>query len=233
MTEVNSLSIAAHELKAPLSLIRQLTFSLDFASSTSEQEKIKSEIVDVSERGLRIVNDLTKVARLEDGLFELEPVSIRNVCSEVEKELKYLYRFDQKVLETKFSNRSRLVVANRELLFSVLYNFGFNALRYSDDNSKSFLKVKDEKGRVKVEIRDFGPSLPKKIYEKLKTNSLETPSDISLRPDSSGLGLFIATKFARFMNADVGAIRHRNGTSFFVSLPISAQATFFNEKGVF
>lgn len=227
MSEVNSFNIAAHELKAPLSLIRQLTFSLDFAASASEQEKIKSEIIDVSERGLRIVSDLTKVARLEDGLFELEPVSIRNVCSEVEKELKYLYRFDSKTLETKFSNRSRLVVANRELLFSVLYNFGFNALRYSNENSKAFLKVKDEKGSVKVEIRDFGPSLPKKIYTKLKSGSLDAPTDISLRPDSSGLGLFIASKFSRFMHADVGAIRHKNGTSFYIKLPVSRQGALF------
>ena len=150
MSEVSSLSIAAHELKAPLSLIRQLTFSLDFASSESEKSKIRAEIIDVSERSLRIVNDLTKVARLEDGLFELEPISIRNLCSEVEEELKYLYRFDKKTLDLKFSNRSRLVVANRELLFSVIYNFGFNALRYSNKNSKSFLRVKDEKGKVKV-----------------------------------------------------------------------------------
>ena len=227
MSEVNSLSIAAHELKAPLSLIRQLTFSLDFVSSNSEKEKITSEIIDVSDRALKIVNDLTKVARLEDGLFELEPVSIRGVCSEVEEELKYLYRFENKKLETKFSNKSRLVVANRELLFSVLYNFGFNALRYSNENSKSLLKLKDEKGKVKVEIRDFGPSLPKNIYEKLKSNSLFSPTDISLRPDSSGLGLFIATKFARFMRADVGAIRHKDGTSFYISLPTSAQTTLF------
>ena len=227
MSEVNSLSIAAHELKAPLSLIRQLTFSLDFAISKTEKEKITSEIIDVSDRALKIVNDLTKVARLEDGLFELEPVSIRSVCSEVEAELKYLYRFDNKKLESKFSNKSRLVVANRDLLFSVIYNFGFNALRYSNEDSKSLLRVKDEKGRVKVEIRDFGPSLPKNIYKKLKSNSLSAPTDISLRPDSSGLGLFIATKFARFMNADVGAVRHSNGTSFYVSLPVSKQGVLF------
>ena len=230
MSEVSSLSIAAHELKAPLSLIRQLTFSLDYVSSKTEVEKVKTEIIDVSERALRIVNDLTKVARLEDGLFELEPISIRNLCSEVEAELNYLYRFNEKTLDLKFSNRSRLVVANCELLFSVLYNFGFNALRYSNKNSKSFFRVRDEKGKVKVEVRDFGPSLPQKIYEKLKSNSLEAPTDISLRPDSSGLGLFIATKFARFMNADVGAIRHRDGTSFYVSLPVSAQTSLFNES---
>ncbi|MBQ6147815.1 HAMP domain-containing histidine kinase [Candidatus Saccharibacteria bacterium] len=230
MSEVSNLSIVAHELKAPLSLIRQLTFSLDFASSASEQEKIKSEIVGVSERALRTVNDLTKIARLEDGLFELEPVSVRNVCSEVEEELKYLYRFSEKTLVTKFSNKSRLVIANRELLFSIIYNFASNALRYSAKNARSTLTLKDEKGKVKIEVRDFGPALPKTIYEKLKTNSLEAPTQISLRPDSSGLGLFIASKFARFMRADVGAVRHRDGTSFYISLPVSAQTSFFNES---
>ncbi len=228
MSEVTSLNIVAHELKAPLSLVRQLAFSLDYVNSISESDKIKSEIINVSERALRTVNDLTKISRLEDGLFVFEPVSIRNVCSEVESELRYLYRFEDKNIKMKFSNKSRLVIANHELLFSVIYNFASNALRYSDKNSTAILTVKDSKKKVKIEVRDFGPALPKTIYEKLKNDSLTAPTDISLRPDSSGLGLFIASKFARFMNADVGAVRHKDGTSFYVSLPASAQATLFS-----
>ena len=48
-----------------------------------------------------------------------------------------------------------------------------------------------------------------------------------MRPGSSGLGLYIASKFARFMNGDVSAIRHRDGTSFILKLPVSKQASLF------
>ena len=61
----------------------------------------------------------------------------------------------------------------------------------------------------------------------MKEGWINHPTEIAMRPGSSGLGLFIASKFSRYMNASVGAVRHRDGTSFFVELPISKQASLF------
>ena len=226
-SEVNGISVVAHELKAPLALVRQLALCLD-PNSPKEVEEYQEKLISVSDRALRQVSDLAKISRLEDGLFEMEPIAIRGVCDEVTEELKYLFRFNSKKLDVNYTNRSRLVVANRELLHSVIYNFCVNAIKYSDDESSSRLTVCDSKTSVRVSVRDFGPALPKDIYDKLSSNSLEAPTGISFRPDSSGLGLYIATKFARFMHANVGAVRHRDGTSFFVELPISNQGTLFS-----
>ena len=224
--EVNGILVAAHEIKAPLALMRQLALCLD-PENPSEVKEYQKKLISVSERTLKQVSDLSKVARLEDGLFEMEPVAVRNVCDEVERELAFLFRSNQKRLELKYTNRSRLVIANHDLLFSIIYNFCVNAINYSSSEATSRLLVKDSKNKVKVIVRDFGPALPMKIYKKLTKDSLDAPVDISFRPDSSGLGLFIATKFANFMHANIGAIRHRDGTSFYVELPISNQASLF------
>jgi len=225
--EVNGIFVAAHELKAPLALMRQLALSFD-PNDPKETKEYQDKLISVSDRALKQVSDLAKVARLEDGLFEMEPVAIRGVCDEVASELKYLFRFNQKKLVTEYSNSSRLVIANRELLHSVIYNFCSNAIKYSDSESISRLSVRNSKDKVRVSIRDFGPTLPHDIYQKLVKDELDAPTSISFRPDSSGLGLYIATKFARFMHADVGAIRHRDGTSFFVELPASDQGMLFS-----
>lgn len=224
--EVNGILVAAHEMKAPLALMRQLALCLD-PTNPNEVKEYQQKLVSVSERTLKQVSDLSKIARLEDGLFELEPVSVRNVCDEVEKELNYLFRSNSKKLKLKYSNHSRLVIANPDLLHSIIYNFCVNAINYSTLETTSLLSVNDSNKKVKITVRDFGPALPTKIYKKITTGSLDAPVDISFRPDSSGLGLYIATKFARFMHANVGAIRHRDGTSFYVELPISNQASLF------
>ena len=224
--EVNGILVAAHELKAPLSLMRQLALSLD-PSDPALVKDYQQKLISVSERTLRQVSDLAKVARLEDALFEMEPVAVRGVVDEVTSELAYLFRFNSKQLTVKCSNRERLVVANRDLLHSIIYNFCINAIKYSAAGSVSRLFVQDKQGKVRVLVRDFGPALPSSVYQKLTQGSLDAPVDISFRPDSSGLGLFIATKFARYMHANVGAIRHRNGTSFFVDLPASRQGVLF------
>ncbi|MBR2994599.1 HAMP domain-containing histidine kinase [Candidatus Saccharibacteria bacterium] len=223
--EVDGILVVAHELKAPLAVLRQLAFSLD--EMNAKDERTRSQMISVSERAMKQVNDLIKVRRLEDGLFEMEPIAIREVCDAVSRELQYLFRYNNRDLFIRYSNRARLVTANRDLLYSVIYNFLLNAMHYSGDETRAELIVKDCRNKVKVVVRDYGPTLPIDVWKEMKRGWVEKPLSIAMRPGSSGLGLFIASRFARYMNANVGAVRHRDGTSFFVELPISKQASLF------
>ncbi|MBR5621129.1 hypothetical protein IKW75_01435, partial [Candidatus Saccharibacteria bacterium] len=62
-SEVNGILVAAHELKAPLNLIRQLAFSLDYAEDSRDIKQIQNRMISVSDRAIRQVQDLTKIAR--------------------------------------------------------------------------------------------------------------------------------------------------------------------------
>ena len=224
-SEVDGILVAAHELKAPLAVLRQLALNLPEMKPSGE--KMRSEMVSVSERAIKQVNDLSKIRRLEDGLFEMEPVAVRAVCDEVTKELAYLFSYNRRDLFIKYSNRARLVTANRDLLYSVVYNFLLNAMHYSGEGTRAELIVRDFKDKVKVVIRDYGPALPMDVWREMKRGFIAKPTSIAMRPGSSGLGLYIASKFSRYMNAKVGAVRHRDGTSFYVELPVSKQASLF------
>ena len=223
--EVDGILVAAHELKAPLAVLRQL--ALNLPGMDFDGEHMRNEMVSVSERALKQVNDLAKIRRLEDGLFTMEPVAVRAVCDDVTKELQYLFSYNKRDLWVKYSNRSRLVTANRDLLYSVIYNFMLNAMHYSGDGTRAELIVRDFRDRVRVIVRDYGPTLPVDVWREVKRGFIKKPTSIAMRPGSSGLGLYIASKFSRYMNASVGAIRHRDGTSFYVELPISKQASLF------
>jgi len=225
-SEVNGFLVATHELKAPLNVLRQLAFSIDSNISQSELEYIKSQMIDVSDRAIRQVNDLTKIARLQDGLFTMEPVAIRGVCEEVTSELDSLFRFNHRSLQISYTNHFRLVVANRDLLSSIVYNFCLNAMHYSDQETIAKLTVKDRYDKVRLLVRDFGPALPTDVWRSMKKGWLTQPTSITMRPGSSGLGLFIASKFSEYMSAEIGVIRHRDGTSFYVDLPVSKQMSF-------
>lgn len=226
-SEVNGVLVAAHELKAPLSLMRQLALSMELASDKVVQNRICAQMVNVSEQALRQVNDLTKTARLEDGLFAMEPVSVRGVCEAVVRDVAPLFNFENKGLRIKYRNRQKLAVANYELLYSVVYNFCANAMHYSAMETLSILTVSDVADRIKIDVRDYGPALPAKVWREIKNGEITQPTDIAMRANSSGLGLYIVSKFAKYMKAELGAVRHRDGTSFFVELPISRQACLF------
>ena len=102
-----------------------------------------------------------------------------------------------------------------------------NAMHYSGDGTRAELIVRDFRDRVRVIVRDYGPALPVDVWREVKRGFIKKPTSIAMRPGSSGLGLYIASKFSRYMHASVGAIRHRDGTSFYVELPSSTQASLF------
>jgi signal transduction histidine kinase len=220
--------VVAHELKAPLGLIRQLAFSLRNDLSEGELLRIAEQISATSERALRMVSELTKVARLEEGLFELQPVNPRRVCEQVLRELSGYYAFNNRRLKVRYGN-ARLVVANAELFSSIVYNLCSNAMYYSEKESESemFIKAVDFGRKVRIGVRDFGPSLPVGIYRHLRKGFLNAPTSIAMRPGSSGMGLFIASRFAQYMNGQMGAMRHSDGTTLFVDLFASQQRSLF------
>ena len=224
-TEVDGILVAAHELKAPLTVLRQLALTLD--DTSIQNDEIRDEMVCVSERAIKQVNDLTKIKKLNDGLFEMEPVAVRGVCDDVTRELMYLFKFNRRDLFVKYANRSRLVTANAELLRSVVYNFLLSAVHYSGDGARAELNVSETRGKIKIAVRDYGPMLPPDVWREMKRGWVEKPTSVVMRPGSSGLGLYIASRFSRYMHADVGAVRHRDGSTFYVSLPVSKQATLW------
>ena len=91
------------------------------------------------------------------------------------------------------------------------------------------MTVREVRDRVRVDIRDYGPALPMDVWREMRKGFVEKPTSIAMRPGSSGLGLFIASRFSRYMNAKVGAVRHRDGTSFYVELLKSKQASLFDD----
>ena len=216
--------VVAHELKAPLSLVRQLALSLELEDSVEGVHEVSRQIVSTSERALRQVEDMLRVARLEDALFEMEPVNPRAICDDVSSELWQLFRFNRRELKIYYRNRRRLAVAHPQLLHSVVYNFCLNAMNYGGEDLPSEIFVCDKgSDKIRIEVRDYGPAVPTRVWREITNGVVKQPTEISMRPGSSGMGLYIAAKFANYMNAKFGLIRHRDGTSFYVDLPVSEQ----------
>ena len=84
---------AAHELKAPLALIRQLSLELESGDYTKlERTILQRRITLTTERALRLTTDLSRAKRLDDGLFACEPLNPLTLCEEVAQEISPLYR---------------------------------------------------------------------------------------------------------------------------------------------
>lgn len=224
--EITPLTAAAHELKAPLALVRQLSLRLqDEHISDTQKLKLLQQISLTSERALRLTSNLTKVARLEDALFVLEPINPEQLCRDVVSELTPLFEAYGKKLQVKGRRHPLLLVANRDLLRRILLGFSDNALHYTEPGTAVHLQIRAFKkaGIVRIGVRDFGPALSSDMWHKLQKKLDVAPQAVHARPESSGLGLYIASQFAEAMNGKIGAQRHKDGATFYVELQASSQ----------
>ncbi len=224
--ELPFLVTAAHELKSPLALVRQLALGLESGTvSNVERERMLRQIVLTSERALRLTTDLSRSSRLEDSMFDLQPINPQQLCEEVAHELYPLYAARGREIQVASHRRSLLVVANRDLLRRIMLNFGDNALHYTDSSAPVELRarVHDHGKRIRLGVRDFGPAVPNDTWRRLQENLGKDTQVLHSRPQSSGLGLYVASQFASAMHGEIGATRHRDGATFYVDIDASTQ----------
>lgn len=219
-------AIIAHEVKAPLATIRQLALEIESGmSDPKDTAAIAEQIRLTSERSLRLAANLTKAQRLQAALFDTAPLNAYQLCQDVQYEMAPLYRANDKQLVLRRIRRVPPVIANHDLLRRVILNFADNALRYSDEKGvvELYIELLRSKGLLRIGVRDYGPALPPKLWEELQRIDGRRTEPVHARPDSSGIGLVLAHQFAAAMGGSIGAIRHRDGASFFVDVSVSKQ----------
>ena len=219
-----SLAACARELKTPLILLRQLAFELESTSDDQRRAEICQRMRVTAERSLRLADNLTKLARLEGALFELEPVQLAGLCHEVVDELSPLVRARSQEVVVRSGHKALVCVGNRELLRSLLVGLLDNALQYTTENGKIYITTRINKCNIELAVRDHGAIIDLANYRKLRQSLGRNDRPIAARPLGSGLGIAIAQKLAGAMQGELAVSRHHyGGMTFRALLPISRQ----------
>lgn len=216
-----SVYVAAHELKAPLILMRQL--SLELQQGGGDVDTLERLVLSV-ERSLRLVEQLTRTSRLDDALFASEPLQAEAICQSVAHELTPFARQHNQTIVTCVSRRSCLAVGQHSLLTALLVNLCDNALTHNPPGRSIILSARQRADTVVFSVRDFGPQISQGAFNTLKRQLGKGPQPVGDRPRSSGLGLWIAGQFAHAMRGELTMTRHHAaGITVSVSLPHSKQ----------
>jgi signal transduction histidine kinase len=137
--------------------------------------------------------------------------TIQNVIDEIED------KFEAKALELKLELNAKdfLIYGNKDLLFTLFYNFVNNAIRYTD---KGYIKIESIKIKNKYEviISDTGVGISKEnlplIFSRFK-NSND-------KKDSYGLGLALSKKICNYHKIEVEVISELDkGSTFKLKFP--------------
>lgn len=221
-TSLPSIYVAAHELKAPLVLMRQLALELR-GTHADDIETIERLLLTV-ERSLRLVEQLTKTSRLEDSLFESEPLLAQAICRAVSDELTPYARAAGQEIIVRVSRRSGVAIGHRALLTALLVNLCDNAITHNPPGSKVVVAANASSNGVTFSVRDEGPRLSHGLFDAMRAQLGKGPLPAAERSRSSGLGLWIASRFTEAMGGVLTMTRHHAvGITVSVELPHSKQ----------
>lgn len=226
---MQGLVAAAHELKTPLAIISHLASALeDEATITPAQRAISLQRIQLSaERTMRLVQGLTTSYRLGEGqmslTLNLQPINLSQVCEEAAHEIMPFASAQNQELQLQLGGRSQLVVGDRELLHSILFNLLDNAFRHTPPKTAVSMNLRRRSETVRVCVHDNGPGLHPSDVTKLEQRLGKQMQPIVTRSSGSGLGLYIAGQLAQAMGGRIGVGRVSSGADFHVDLLHSRQ----------
>jgi PAS domain S-box-containing protein len=161
----------AHELKTPLANIRAHVSALlaeDLLWSPEAQRNFLQSADEQVDRLVGMINHFLDASRVEAGALrlELEPILLPEMLEDLQERLEALIANSGRQLEIKMPPFLPAVMADYELIMSVLTNLLSNAFRYAPEGDTVILEVKPvyRSGDlyptgVELRVTDRGPGM--------------------------------------------------------------------------
>lgn len=197
------ISVAAHELKTPLTLLDGYTSMLrDLFPKDDEmsQAVLLLKGIDNGTRRLReIVDDMIDVSLIDNNLLALnfQPIWLNQVLEALCEELDTTINNRQLSLDIKeFPGLHEMTFGDPERLYQAFRNLLTNAIKYTPDNGVITVDGKVLPGFIKVKIKDTGIGIDSedhtRIFQKfgqLGNISLHSSGKTKFKGGGPGLGL--------------------------------------------
>ncbi len=198
------ISVAAHELKTPLTLIEgynaMLNDVLPTDPSLNSQAITYTKGINAGTRRLReIVDDMIDVSLIDNDLLSLnyQPVWLNRMLGAVQREVNEVLKERHLSLQIKcFPGSEEMFFADGERLFQALRNVITNAVKYTPDGGTISVDGRLLSGFVEVIVEDSGIGIDPEdhihIFEKfgrLGNVSLHSSGKLKFKGGGPGLGL--------------------------------------------
>ncbi len=219
------LSIAAHDLKSPLTSIigmSELLLQMYHRIPKEQQQNYLSRINASGKRMMHIVTNLLDVNAMESGDLHLQKteLDLGKLLNDIA--LQYEEMLKAKDLTAIIHVEDSVIVsADINAMTRIMDNLISNAIKFSPAGKFIWLTVSryDEMGRF--EVRDQGPGLSVKDQQFLFTKFSKLSAVPTAGEHSSGLGLSIVKKLIEAQNGMVNCVSAvGEGACFSIDLPL-------------
>lgn len=204
-SKTDFVSVAAHELKTPLTLLKGYTTMLNELLSVTDVQKQAEIYLNGIEVGynrlLEIVNDLIDVSMIDNNILPIvyQPVWIHQLFSTIKLEIADISQDRNLNITIKnFPGSEEMSYGDGERLLQAFRKLIFNAIKYTPDGGMVIVDGRPLPGFVEITIKDTGIGIDPKdhlrIFEKfgrLGNPSLHSSGKTKFKGGGPGLGLSI------------------------------------------
>ena len=220
-------SMVAHELRGPLTVIRGYTELLQEGEQVGPGSRSQSPaglIAGNVEQMLSLTDDLLEISHLRSGgvQFRMEPLAIEAVIEEVCTS--YRARIAEKSLGLKIDLPPTLPKVQGDHLYlnHVLSNLVDNAYRYTPAGA-IVISARAVNGFVEISVSDTGIGIPPEERKRLFQQFIRGEHQVVRSQKGTGLGLSIAHSIVEAHGGELCVeSKEDEGSTFRFALPVAA-----------
>ncbi len=226
------MSIAAHDLRQPLSAIAGFTSVLMMDRNTTgnavggnSDQAVLNNILKATDNMNMLMADLIDISRIESGQFSMDKqpfnfnallndvVALQNVGAQKKGIFLQKYEYPQEVT----------VVADRFRISQVVNNLMGNAIKFSPQGGRIEARFYVNDGWLVFKLKDTGPGVMHSEKDKIFQKFHQSDLDRNAKKQGWGLGLSIAQEIIQAHGGEIGveSAGLGQGSTFWFTIPLN------------
>lgn len=223
------LAMLSHELRNPLSPIRNALELIRLEDSARPEDRENWEVIDRQVSYLtRLVEDLLDVSRIQQGkvVLQKERTDAGAIVARAVESTRPLIDARRHTLAVSLPAEELPLDGDVVRLVQVLANLLNNAAKYTPEGGRITVTVGRVKDLVEVRVRDTGVGIPADLIHRLYDPFTQSKRTLDRSAGGLGIGLTLVRRLTEMHGGTVEAKSdgHGLGSEFVVRLPLAAGA---------
>jgi len=225
------LAMLSHELRNPLTPIRNSLFILDHAVPGGEQAQRAKAVLDRQVGQLtRLVDDLLDITRISRGKIKIqpEPLELAGLVHRTVEDHREEFAAEEVELELGLADKPLWLDGDPSRIAQAVGNLLQNAAKFAGRGGRVAITVEEDAagGTAAIRVRDTGVGIPPDVLPRLFQPFMQGPSALDRSRGGLGLGLALVKGLIELHGGTVEARSDGvgKGAEFTLRLPLARLA---------
>jgi len=217
------ISIASHQLKAPITIIKGNAETLLDGELSPENKKSVEDIQNSAISMGLLVKDLLDVSQIDQDRFDFDKksINISFLLMDMARSLGILAKTNDVKIQFNEPKEDIFIMTDELKIRQAIQNVLTNGIKYNKNGGNLSLKLKVKQKILLLSVKDEGIGISRSEQGMIFERFFRTSNAKSKAEFGTGLGLFITRKIIEQSGGDIRfESEEGKGTTFYITLPI-------------